>query len=612
MIKLELLSPARDAKTGIEAIRHGADAVYIGGPSFGARAMAGNSIEEIQRLCDFAHIYGARVYVTVNTIIYDSELDEVQRLIHALYNIGVDALITQDTALLSMQLPPIPLHASTQMDNCTAQQVAWLESQGYEQVVLARELTLDQIRSIREATTVPLEAFVHGALCVSYSGRCYASEYCFGRSANRGSCAQFCRLSFDLQDAKGKILLRDKHLLSLRDMNRSTSLYEMIKAGVQSFKIEGRLKDTAYVKNITAYYRQKLDAIIATRPNEYCRSSYGTSQYTFTPNPAKSFNRGFTEYFLHDRLATEAERVFQPLTPKALGEPVGFADTIQRNYITVRGHHTSFNAGDGICFFGRDDKLYGFRVNRAEGKRIYPALPVTPMPAPGTPLYRNNDATFEHLLAHPSATRRIAVDILFSDDEQGYVLSLEDEASRQATLHFRYPHQEAKRPQLDNIVKQLSRLGDTEFVVRDTDIQLSRSLFVPSSVLADWRRQAVEALRTQPIQRTEEDINQGEATKQSLRADIRPAYLRNVANRHARAFLEQSGIRPITAYEIDKTADRDTPLMTCRHCILHAYGQCLKTGKTTWALPLQLNLPDGRSFKLKFDCTNCQMLVLKP
>lgn len=608
MLALELLSPARDAETGIEAIRHGADAVYIGGPSFGARASAGNTVEDISRLCHFAHLYGARVYVTVNTIIYDNELEAARTLIYQLYDAGVDALITQDVGLLALDLPPIPLHASTQMDNCTAEQVSWLEHQGYQQVVLARELSLDQIREIRQATTVPLEAFVHGALCVSYSGRCYASELCFGRSANRGACAQFCRLSFDLKDADGKVILKDKHLLSLRDMNRSASLKEMVEAGVQSFKIEGRLKDTGYVKNITAYYRQRLDEIIAAQPDCYCRSSFGTSEYTFEPNPNKSFNRGFTEYFLHGRQDFRKASVFQPHTPKALGEAVGHVDSVQRTTITVRGCNTAFNAGDGICFFGTDDKLYGFRVNRAEGNRLYPALPITSLPTAGTPLYRNNDAAFEHLLNRPSATRRIAVDIVFRDTPNGFCLEITDEALRHVSLDFEYEHQVAQRSQHDNIVKQLSRLGDTEFVTRKVDVVLSSPLFIPSSILSDWRRQIVEALRIIPF----EDKLQTQTSHETHDTDVHPDFVRNVANRAAKSYLQKAGIRPITAYECDKRADKDTPLMTCRHCILHAYGQCRKSGHTTWALPLSISLADGRSFRLKFDCPDCQMLVLKP
>lgn len=354
---IELLAPAKNADCGIEAIRHGADAVYIGAPRFGARAAAGNSIEDIARLVSFAHQFRARVYVAVNTILQDEELKDTEAMVWDLYRAGADALIVQDMALLQLNLPPIPLHASTQMDNRSTEKVRFLQQQGFSQVVLARELTLQQIRTIHEACpSVPLEVFVHGALCVSYSGQCYVSQHCFNRSANRGNCAQFCRLKFNLVDADGRIIEQDKHLLSLKDMNQSDQLEQILAAGASSLKIEGRLKDMAYVKNVTAYYSQKLNAIIRNHP-EYVRASSGESTYSFRPQLEKSFNRGFTHYFLNGRKAD----IFSFNTPKSLGEEMGYVKEIRGKSIIVAGVKP-FNNGDGLCFMDENGKLQGFRA----------------------------------------------------------------------------------------------------------------------------------------------------------------------------------------------------------------------------------------------------------
>ena len=354
MTSIELLSPARNLECGIAAVDHGADAVYIGAARFGSRASAGNSVQDIARLCAYAHPFGVKVYVTVNTILYDEELQDTQELIWELYRAGADALIVQDMSLLRMDLPPIPLHASTQMDNRTPDKVRALRDLGYEQVVLARELSLSEIRAIHEAVPdVFLEAFVHGALCVSYSGRCYASEFCFGRSANRGECAQFCRLPFTLEDSNGEPVVEDKYLLSLRDMNRSRYLEEMMDAGVRSLKIEGRLKSVSYVKNITAYYRQRIDAILHRRP-EYMRSSAGKEEFFFTPDPERSFSRGFTDYFLHGR----TDDLASPDTPKSRGQLAGRVKEVRCGCVIVAGT-TPFCNGDGLCFLDGQGKLQG-------------------------------------------------------------------------------------------------------------------------------------------------------------------------------------------------------------------------------------------------------------
>ena len=366
--KIELLAPAKNLECGIEAVNHGADAVYIGAPKFGARAAAVNSLEDIAALTDYAHLYGVRIYVTVNTILKDEELEETERMIDALYRIGVDALIVQDMGITRLNLPPIPLHASTQMDNRTPEKVRFLADAGFKQVVLARELSLHEIEGIHRACPdVPLEVFVHGALCVSYSGQCYVSQACFGRSANRGECAQFCRLPFSLVDADGKVIVRDKHLLSLKDLNQSELLEQLLDAGATSLKIEGRLKDVTYVKNVTAAYRQKLDEILARRP-EYARASSGRCHYTFTPRLDKSFSRGFTHYFLQGR-----ERDIASFdTPKSLGEAMGTMKEQRGGWISVAGVKP-FHNGDGVCYLDEQGRLQGFRINRVDGNKLYPA-----------------------------------------------------------------------------------------------------------------------------------------------------------------------------------------------------------------------------------------------
>lgn len=411
--KIELLAPAKNLECGIAAIDHGADAVYIGAPRFGARAAAGNSLEDIAALVAYAHVYNARIYVTVNTLLHDEELADTEQMIWELYRIGVDALIVQDMALTGMNLPPIPLHASTQMDNRTTQKVKFLAEAGFRQVVLARELSLKDIHTIHQACPeVALEVFVHGALCVSYSGQCYVSQACFGRSANRGECAQFCRLSFDLVDADGKRIVNNKHLLSLKDLNQSEELEQLLDAGASSLKIEGRLKDVAYVKNVTAYYRRKLDAIFHRRP-EYRPASSGRVRLDFTPQLDKSFSRGFTHYFLFDRPRDVAS--FD--TPKSLGEEMGTVKEIRGNYLTVAGVKP-FHNGDGVCYLDEAGKLQGFRINRVENNKLFPQE--MSRLKPRTVLYRNFDQEFDRILSRKSADRKIGVSLVMSENNFGF------------------------------------------------------------------------------------------------------------------------------------------------------------------------------------------------
>ena len=603
---IELLSPAKNLECGLEAIRHGADAVYIGAPKYGARAAAGNSLDDLRQLADYAHQFGARVYVTLNTIVYDDELAEVEALVWQLYRIGIDALIVQDMALLTMNLPPIELHASTQTDNRTPEKVQFLHSVGFSQVVLARELSLDDIAKIHSACPVPLETFVHGALCVSYSGQCYASQACFGRSANRGECAQFCRLPFTLEDADGRIIERDRHLLSLKDMNRSAHLEAMMDAGVRSFKIEGRLKDVTYVKNITAYYRQAIDKILVRRP-EYRRASQGVSTYTFTPQPDKSFNRGFTDYYITGRRTD----VTSFATPKSVGEPIGHVKEVGRGFITVSSAKALHN-GDGLCYIDERGLLQGFRVNRVEGTRLF----LKDMPRTlraRTPLFRNYDQEFERLLSRPSAERRIPVTMRLYEVPFGFALTLADAQGRQATVSLTCDKEPARTEQRAGIETQLAKLGGTILMTERVDIDFTANWFIPSSVVADMRRRAVEAYERVCKLKNENSKLRVNTTAPSVQSTIsggQLSYLANIANQRAEDFYRAHGAVQVSpAFEFN--APKGATLMFCRHCLRYAMGWCPRNGgvKSPYREPYTLISADGRRFALEFDCKQCIMMV---
>ena len=608
---VELLAPARDVECAFAAIDHGADAVYIGASRFGARASAVNSVEDIARVAAYAHQFRVKVYVTVNTILKDEELADTERLIWDLYRAGADALIVQDMALLALSLPPIPLHASTQMDNRTPGKVRFLQSLGFSQVVLARELSLGEIRAVHEACGVPLEVFVHGALCVSYSGQCYVSQHCFGRSANRGECAQFCRLKFDLEDRDGRLIEKGKHLLSLKDMNRGGDLERLLDAGVSSLKIEGRLKDVSYVKNVTAWYRRRLDEIFKRRP-EFCKASSGHVALRFDPQPEKSFNRGFTNYFLDGRTPD----IFSFHTPKAVGEAVGTVKAVQGNHIVVAGVKPFAN-GDGLCFLDAQGNLQGFRVNRVEHNKIYPAE--MPRLRPHTPLYRNFDKAFEDVLARPSSTRKINVWWTVGEYAGGFRLDLRDEDEVSVSLAFDHPKEPARSEQEENVRAQLSKLGNTPFEAVAVDFRLSGEWFVPSSVWAEWRRAMVEALHAarrmncpRPVRmpsvpvHAEKSGQEGEgAVPETL------TYLANVMNRKAADFYHAHGaVRVEPAFEQKEPAG--AALMFCRHCLRYSLGWCVRHGggkPSPFREPYYLVMGDGRRFRLSFDCKHCQMIL---
>ena len=599
MRALELLAPAKNLECGIAAIDHGADAVYIGASRYGARAAVGNSIEDIHKLCEYAHPFGAKVYVTVNTILYDDELDDTRKLLSGLKKAGVDAILVQDMAIREMG-DGLTLHASTQTDNRTPQKVKWLRDIGFSRVVLARELSVDEIAEIhRQVPDVELEVFVHGALCVSYSGICYASQYCFGRSANRGECAQFCRMKFSLQDADGREIERDRYLLSLKDMNQSDSLEELIAAGATSFKIEGRLKDISYVKNVTAAYSLQLNEIIRKNPNKYCRSSKGICTYTFTPDLRKTFNRGYTHYFLHGRQPDIAS--FD--TPKAMGEYVGVVKELRHDSFNVAGV-ASFANGDGLCFINQQGVLEGFRANRVVGNRIYPYR----MPhglCPGVRLYRNSDQEFERLLSRQSADRRIPITILLRAVPEGFTLTAQG-----VSVRISCEHQEARKSPIENIRIQLSKLGDTIYSCEDVDIPDDFNYFIPNSVLSDMRRALIAEFQNN---RTGGQAP-CEVTKRSQIAEYplySQDYLHNISNQLSQRFY---GANEKSAFELKSSSEikeLDGPIMQCRHCIRYSLGYCVKNGgkRPEWREPLSLVLGDGRRFQLEFDCKHCQMNV---
>ena len=619
MRKLELLAPAKDLKCGIAAIDCGADAVYIGAARFGARQAVGNSIDDINELCEYAHKFGCKVYVTVNTIIYDNELEDTQKLLNELGRIGVDAILVQDMGITKLQLPQnVALHASTQTDNRSAEKVEWLARHNFDRVVLARELSLEEIRNIhRRVPQTELEVFVHGALCVSYSGVCYASEYCFGRSANRGACAQFCRMKFDLTDKDGNEIINQAHLLSLKDMCRIDSLELLADAGVTSFKIEGRLKDINYVRNVTAAYSNQLNEIISRRGSEYERASSGVCDIRFTPNLNKTFNRGFTDYFLNGRTSDLASFY----TPKAMGEYVGKVKEIRGNSFNVAGT-TSFANGDGLCFINSNNELEGFRINRAEGNRLFPLR----MPRglrKGIALYRNSDQLFEKELNGDNVQRKLGIRINIKASAEGLHIEAKTcDEKLHINLQKDISLEKAQKSQVDNIKRQISKFGNTIFTVEDVIVEPTDfPWFIPNSILAEIRRQATDELmgrlsemsENQKDTKTKDQAQQlpdnGKVSFHSI-SSYQHSYMYNIANRLAHSFYEQEGMSDITpAFEIRKPS---SPLvMQCRYCLRHELGQCKKSHKQSGLLkePLHLRLADGRTFRLEFDCKKCQMNI---
>lgn len=629
--KIELLAPAKNLECGIAAIDHGADAVYIGAAQFGARQTAGNSTDDIAELTRYAHQFGAVVYVTVNTIVYEKELAALEHLLKQLVEMGVDAILVQDMAILEIykklkaeyvargyRMPA--LHASTQTDNRSADKVKWLKENGFERVVLARELSLEEITDIHKAhPDVELEAFVHGALCVSYSGACYASQYFFNRSANRGECAQFCRMAFDLKDSDGETLIEDSYLLSLKDMCQLDRLGDLLEAGVCSLKIEGRLKDANYVKNVVATYSEALNAYIAKHTGKYCRSSYGRCTYTFTPALEKTFNRGFTHYFFNGR----QKDISSFNTPKAMGEYVGYVKEIRRGSFNVAGT-AMFANGDGLCFFNRQKKLEGFRVNRVENNRLFP-LTMPKNLEPGMALYRNNDIEFERAMQGKTATRKLQVRFVVDVVDGKLTFTATDECGRSANVVLNETPEKAQKSQHDNIVKQLEKLGNTVWTANEISINNSADeFFIPSSRLAAVRRELLEALENTPVSNHTDKQAVGETATNSVNANntvyADTINIANVANTTAQNYYAAHGVKNApTAFELnsDYKAGSTTapsavpPLMTCRYCLRYALGYCVKNGgkRPTWHEPLHLEAKNGIRVRLAFNCAKCQMEV---
>ena len=601
---IELLSPAKNLDVGLAAINHGADAVYIGGPAFGAREKAGNSIGDIEKLCRHAALFDAKVYVTLNTLLYENELEPARQLAWDCWNAGVDALIVQDLNLLHLDLPPIPLHASTQCDNLTVERVKELEQLGFEQVVLGRELSIEQIREIRQQTTVPLEFFVHGSLCVSHSGQCYLSQYIGNRSANRGACAQPCRLPWELGEVRSeelgvrskdnwKTIINGKHLLCLKDLNNSAHLEELLDAGITSFKIEGRLKDADYVKNITAYYRQQLDAVFERRP-EYVQASLGHCSYTFEVNPEKSFNRGFTDYFIHGR----QPNIGSPNTPKSMGEYIGevkWCNSVQMEILTDKTLHN----GDGLCFLDKNDELIGIRADVVHGNKVSCNRPHGA--TRGSKIYRNYDIEWQRQVEASTGNRKIDIDLVLSETDDGFELSALRHCEGGTTEAIQPDHNRASSswiasakglamtvttPKIvannpekatENIRKKLSQWGDTIYNPVNIDIQLSQPYLIPASVLGELKRGLV-----------------GKIVVKDERLEVKGERLEVRGEKSA-----QENLSPLTS--------NPSPLMTCHHCIRYANGLCPKiTGKPVGPLYIR----NGENiFRLEFDCKKCLMYV---
>jgi putative protease len=608
---LELLSPARNADFGIEAINHGADAVYIGGPAFGARAKAPNTVEDIARLVKHAHRYHAEVFVALNTIFHDNELEGVRQLVHQLYDAEVDALIVQDMGLLQLDLPPIQLHASTQTDIRTVEKAQFLDQVGFSQMVLARELDLKTVKKIADATSANLEYFIHGALCVAFSGQCYISHAHTGRSANRGECSQECRLPFTLEDQKGRIIGKDKHFLSMKDNDQSDNLRALIDAGVSSFKIEGRYKDLPYVKNATAHYRQLLDGILHDRP-DLARSSHGHSTYTFTPQPEKTFNRSATDYFANGRQADIG--AFD--TPKFSGELLGKVTKIGKDFIEVETPIQLHN-GDGVCFFDVHKELVGLRVNTVDGKRLYPNEMPTDI-RNNTILYRNRDHAFMRLLEKDSATRKIAVEMIFAETQAGFALSITDSGGFSATAYCATEKQIANTPEKaeQGLRENLSKLGSTDFIASDIHLQLQQPYFIPASTINSLRRDATEQLQSARTSGYQRPPLRAATEPPAIYPEDTLSYLANVYNQKARQFYEQHGVKMIAkAYEFNEELN-EVPVMITKHCLRFSHGLCPKEAKgvigvqgTVTAEPMTLINGNDR-FTLKFDCKPCEMHVM--
>jgi 23S rRNA 5-hydroxycytidine C2501 synthase len=618
---LELLSPARDAEIGREAVLHGADAVYIGGPSFGARSKADNSVSDIASLTSFAHRFGSRIFVTVNTILHDNELESARRYIRELYDAGVDALIVQDMGILELDIPPIALHASTQCDIRTVEKAKFLGDVGFSQLVLARELTLQQIAAMRAAVNpdVPLEYFVHGALCVAFSGNCYISEAHTGRSANRGSCSQECRLPYTLEDAQGRVVAFDKHLLSMKDNDQSANLAALIDAGIRSFKIEGRYKDAGYVKNITAHYRTLIDGILEARP-ELAEASHGKCTYSFTPDPDKTFNRSNTDYFANGRKMDIG--AFD--APAHVGLQLGVVTRVAADWFEMSVNpEDSVANGDGLTWMHKRE-VKGTQANVAkkigDTWRITPNVPMRDLQGlvVGTLISRNRDHAWELALAKKSSERRIDIDVRFAETADGFSLSVTDTTGASATASTQLAHEPAQNAERAeaSLRENIGKLGNTIFTARNVAVDWSQAWFVPASAVNALRRHAIEKLEAARAANMPKWTRAEAITPPAIYPESSLSYLANVYNQAARDFYAQHGVKLIAdAYEAHTEAG-EVPVMVTKHCLRFSFNLCPKQAKGVQGVQGQVRaepmtlISGGDRLTLKFDCKPCEMHVM--
>lgn len=604
--KIEILSPAKNLVQGMAAINAGADAVYIGAPQFGARSNATNSLEDIEELVKYAHLFKAQVFVVINTILYDHELADCKKLIYQLYAIGVDALIVQDMALMEMDLPPIVIHASTQANNRDPKHVKFLKDAGMKRVVLARELNLDQIKDISKATDVELEFFVSGALCVSFSGNCYMSIANGERSANRGSCAQNCRLPYNLIDGTGKTLIANSHLLSIKDLDLSDQLPNLIEAGITSFKIEGRLKDMVYVKNNTSYLRKKLDAFLENNET-YQKASSGKTHYNFEAEMDRSFNRGYTDYFVNKR----TEKIGSWDSPKSQGQLIGKLLEIKANGYVIE-NYDKLNNGDGLCFINENGEQDGVQINSIINNIVVPNTFKTINP--GTLIYRNSDAAFNKLVEREdSAIRKISVKLKFTETNDGFQLVAVDEDGHESLSAFQSEKELAKNEEstVPNIKKNLSKTGNTPFVVDEIEIEFSKNWFLPISKINEIRRVVLEQLidiRVNQYHREEFQITKTDHPYPVSKLD----FTYNVSNQLSRSFYKRHGVTDIEkAFELQWDPGKSR-VMTTKYCVKYELGKCARFQKATMGEKVvePLTLKHGENeYKLKFNCKPCEMEI---
>ena len=604
--KIEILAPAKDLIHGMAAINSGADAVYIGAPQFGARSNATNSIEDVAALVQYAHLYHAQVFVVINTILYDNELETCRKMIWELYHIGVDALIVQDMAIMEMELPPIVLHASTQANNRDADNIKFLKDAGMKRVVLARELNLHQIKEISEASDVELEFFVTGALCVSFSGNCYMSVANGERSANRGSCAQNCRLPYNLIDGHGDTLIKNSHLLSIKDFDVSDQIPNLIEAGICSFKIEGRLKDIVYVKNNVSFLRQKLDAFLEKNDN-YTKASSGSCTYTFDSALNRTFNRGYTDYFVNER----HQSIGSWESPKSKGQYIGkLIKTIGGAYEIENGE--LLNNGDGLCYINENNEADGIYVNKVENGLAYPN--VLKELKVGTFIYRNNDAAFIKIVEREdSAVRKISTTLLLTENENGFELIATDEDGYVSTVHLAHAKEQTKNNLSieENIKTQLAKTGFTPYTANEINVMFTQNWFLPISKINEMRRTVYEqlsAIRLANYKREEHQIVKTNHPFPVNQLD----FTYNVSNKMARKFYERHGVTEIEkAFELQWDPGKSR-VMTTKYCIKYELEKCPKYHKDTMETKLKepLVLKQGElEYKLKFNCKPCEMEI---